>query len=139
MIVIDTNVLSELLRPAPEPTVLAWVAAKPRSALFTTTITRAEILYGIALMPQGKRRDALLPCVQEIFDEDLAGQVLPFDSDAADSFATIASARRMAGRPISQFDAMVAAVARSRGASLATRNGKDFVDCGISLIDPWSD
>ena len=114
------------------------IASKPRSALFTTTITRAEILYGIALMPEGKRRDALLPCVQEIFDMDFAGQVLPFDSDAADCFATIASARRMAGRPISQFDAMVAAVARSRGASLATRNGKDFVDCGISLIDPWS-
>jgi predicted nucleic acid-binding protein len=138
VIVVDTNVLSELLRPAPEPNVVAWVASKPRSALFTTTITRAEILYGIALMPEGRRRDALRPCVQEIFDEDFAGQVLPFDSDAADFFATIASARRMAGRPISQFDAMVAAVARSRGASLATRHGKDFVDCGVSLVDPWS-
>jgi predicted nucleic acid-binding protein len=119
VIVIVTNVLSELLSPAPEPNVVAWVASKPRSALFTTTITRAEILHGIALMPEGKRRDALLPSVREIFDEDFSGQVLPFDSDAADCFATIASACR--------FDAMVAAVARSRGASLATRNGKDLV------------
>ena len=138
MIVVDTNVLSEVLRPAPEPRVLAWLTTKPRSALFTTSITRAEILYGVRLMPEGRRRDALVEAVQAIFDEDFAGQVLSFDNDAADCYAEIAAGRRSAGRPISQFDAMIAAVARSRGATLASRNGKDFVDCGVTLIDPWS-
>jgi predicted nucleic acid-binding protein len=138
VIVVDTNVLSELLRPAPEPQVLAWLKTRPRSALFTTSITRAEILYGVRLMPEGRRRDCLIDAVQAIFDEDFAGQVLSFDNDAADCYAEIAAARRSGGRPISQLDAMIAAVARSRGAALASRNGKDFVDCGVTLIDPWS-
>jgi toxin FitB len=138
VIVVDTNVLSELLRPAPEPQVLAWLSSWPRSALFTTTITRAEILYGVRLMPEGRRRDVLVPAVQAVFAEDFAGQVLSFDNDAADCYAEIAATRRSAGRPISQFDAMIAAVTRSRGATLASRNGKDFVDCGVPLIDPWS-
>ena len=138
MIILDTNVLSELLRPRPEPAVVHWVASKPQSILFTTTITRAEVRYGIALMPEGKRKNALFSSIEKIFDEDFAGQVISFDNDAADCFAAIASARRGAGRPISHFDAMVAAITRSRGASLATRHGKDFVDCDVSLIDPWS-
>lgn len=138
MIVVDTNVLSEMLRPAPEPRVLAWLAIWPRSALFTTTITRAEILYAVRLMPEGRRRNVLLDAVQAIFDDDFAGQVLSFDNDAADCYPQIAAAHRSAGRPISQFDAMIAAVTRSLGATLASRNGMDFVDCGVPLIDPWS-
>ena len=138
MIVLDTNVLSEVLRPAPEARVLAWLGSWPRSALFTTTVTRGEIFYGVRLLPEGRRRDALLRAVRGMFDEDFAGQVLPFDGDAADWYAEIAAARKLGGRPISQFDAMIAAVARSRGATLASRNVKDFVDCGVRLIDPWS-
>lgn len=138
MIVLDTNVLSELLRPAPNAAVLAWLADQPRAALFTTTVIRAEILYGVRLLPEGARKQALLGATRAIFDEDFAGQVLSFDSDAADAYAEIAASRRSAGKPISQFDAMIAAVARSRGASLATRNVKDFVGCGIEVIDPWS-
>ncbi|MBD5801953.1 Toxin FitB [Azoarcus sp. Aa7] len=137
MIVLDTNVLSELLRPVPDAGVVSWLAAQPRSALFTTTVTRAEIFYGVRVLPEGGRRQALLAAAQAIFDEDLAGQVLSFDNDAADAYAEIAASRRSAGKPISQFDAMIAAAARSRGASLATRNVKDFVDCGIEVIDPW--
>ncbi|MCC4113822.1 type II toxin-antitoxin system VapC family toxin [Aromatoleum toluclasticum] len=138
MIVLDTNVLSELLRPAPDGRVLAWLGAQPRSALFTTTVIRAEILYGVGVLPEGARKQALLSATRAIFDEDFAGQVLSFDNDAADAYAQIAASRRARGKPISQFDAMIAAVARSRGAILATRNVKDFVDCGIDVIDPWS-
>ncbi len=137
MIVLDTNVLSELLRPAPEPRVLAWISSRPRAALFTTSITRGEIFYGIHLMSEGRRRQALFQAFMAIFDQDFAGQMLNFDSDAADCYARIAAGRRIAGRPIAQFDAMIAAVARSRGALLATRNRKDFLDCGVDIIDPW--
>lgn len=137
MIILDTNVLSEILRPAPDSHVVAWLASQPRAALFTTSVTRGEILYGIRLLPNGRRRETLWKAVSSIFNEDMAGQVLNFDNDAADAYAEIAVDRKSQGKPISQFDAMIAAMARSRRASLATRNIKDFVDCGVDLIDPW--
>ncbi|OLP59616.1 plasmid stabilization protein [Xaviernesmea oryzae] len=138
MIVMDTNVLSEVLRPAPEPSVLSWMAAQPRTALFTTTVTRAELLYGANLLPDGRRKATLLRAVSSIFTVDMARQVLSFDNEAADAYADIAAARQISGRPISQFDAMIAAICRSRGARLATRNTRDFVECGIDLINPWT-
>lgn len=138
MIVLDTNVLSEILRPVPEPRVVEWLERQARTSLFTTTVTRGELFYGVRLLPDGQRRRGLLEALQAIFDEDFAGQVLNFDSEAADHFASIAAARRMLGRPISQFDAMIAATAGSRGAALATRNVRDFTECGVELIDPWS-
>ena len=138
MIVLDTNVLSEVLRPVPEPSVLDWLANQPRASLFTTTVTRGEILYGIRLLSDGKRRRGLWAAAKKIFDEDFADQVLSFDSDAADMYAENAASRRTAGKPISQFDAMIVAMARSRGANLATRNVKDFEDCGVDVINPWT-
>jgi predicted nucleic acid-binding protein len=138
MIVLDTNVLSETLRPAPDAQALTWLAAQPRPALFTTTVTRGELLYSLRLLPEGQRKVSLLDAVQAIFDQDLAGQILSFDSAAADAYAAIAASRRAAGKPISQFDAMIAGIAQSRGATLATRNLKDFAGCGIELINPWS-
>lgn len=138
MIVLDTNVLSETLRSAPDPRVMDWFAAQWRAALFTTTLTRAEILYGVGRMPDGSRKQALATAITAIFEEDFAGRLLHFDSDAADVYAEIAVSRENVGRPISQFNAMIAAVARSRGATLATRNVKDFIDCGIAVIDPWA-
>jgi toxin FitB len=138
MIVLDTNVLSETLRPIPEPSVLEWLANQPRASLFTTTVTRGEILYGIQLLSDGKRRRGLWDAAKKIFDEDFADQVLSFDSDSADMYAEISASRRTAGKPISQFDAMIVAMARSRGASLATRNVKDFEDCGVDVINPWT-
>jgi len=138
MIVLDTNVLSEALRPVPEPSVLDWLANRPRASLFITTITRGEILYGIRLLADGKRRRGLWDVAKKIFDADFADQVLSFDSDAADMYADIAASRRTAGKPISQFDAMIVAMARSRGASLAARNVKDFEDCGVDVINPWT-
>lgn len=122
----------------PEPSVLRWINKQPPARLFTTTITQGEVLYGIRVLADGRRRSRLWDAARQIFAEDFAGQVLSFDADAADMYAEIASSRRSAGRPISQFDAMIAAIARSRGASLATRNTKDFFDCGIEVIDPWA-
>lgn len=138
MIILDTNVISEILRPVPDARVVAWLEAQPRTALFTTTVTQGELLYGVRLLPEGQRRVALLQAVLAIFSADLAGQVLNFDGEAADAYAEIAAERRALGRPVSQFDAMIAGIARSRGASLATRNVRDFSDCGINVIDPWN-
>jgi predicted nucleic acid-binding protein len=137
MIVLDTNVLSELLAPSPSPAVVAWLAAQPAAAVFTTAVTEAEILYGLALLPDGRRRQALETAVRPIFSEDLAGRVLAFDREAAGSYAVIAARRRSIGRPISQFDAQIAAIAVSRGASIATRNVADFAETGALVINPW--
>lgn len=137
MILLDTNVLSELLRPSPSQMVLDWISKQPRASLFTSAIVRAEILYGIRLLPEGRRKAGLEDAALAIFKDEFAGQVLSFDVDAADAYAEIGAARRYTGKPISQFDAMIAGIARSRGAILATRNVKDFEECGIEVIDPW--
>ena len=138
MIILDTNVLSEVMRPVPTAEVLHWLARHPASSLFTTTITQAEILYGLELLPKGKRRAALQFAVDAMFEEDFADRILPFDSDAARVFPQIAASRRASGRPITQWDAQIAAIARSRGAALATRNIGDFEHCGISVLNPWN-
>ena len=137
MIVLDTTVLSEPLRPTPSAKVLDWMRSQPKTALFTTTMTEAELLYGVALLPQGKRRDLLEAIVGRIFAVHLAGRILPFDSAAARDYADIAAARRHSGRPMSEPDARIAAIARSRGAELATRNVADFAGCELEGINPW--
>jgi len=137
MIVLDTNVLSEIMRPRPSPAVLQWVAAQEPLSVFTTTITRAEILYGIEILPPGKRRTALRAAVESMLAEEFGSRILPFDEDAAHAFATIASRRQTLGSPISQFDAMIAGIASSRHAAVATRNVRDFQDCGIPVVDPF--
>jgi predicted nucleic acid-binding protein len=137
MIVLDTNVLSEPLRPTPSAKVLEWMRSQPNTMLFTTTITEAELLYGIALLPQGQRRRSLESVVGRIFAVHLAGRVLPFDSAAARDYAHIAAARRRSGRPMSEPDARIAAIARSRGAELATRNVADFAGCELEVVNPW--
>ncbi len=136
MILLDTNVLSELMRPAPDPAVEQWLAAQPDASVFISAITEAELRYGAALLPSGKRSAALTAEIEGMLEEDFGGRILPFDSLAAQAFATLAAERRQAGKPISQADAQIAAVARSRGASLATRNAPDFQDCGIEVINP---
>ena len=138
MLILDTNVLSEVLRPIPEPAVLEWLEAQPRSQLFTTAITRAEILYGVALLAKSPRRQKLPEALLAIFDVDLADKILPFDATAADLYADIAAKRKAVGKPISQLDAMIAAISRTHQARLATRNTKDFSHCDIGLIDPWN-
>jgi predicted nucleic acid-binding protein len=137
MIILDTNVLSELMRSEPSPSVLAWVARQPPAELCTTSITHAEILYGIELLTKSKRREGLLEAAEAMFAEDLAGCIFGFESDAARVFSKIAARRRAAGRPISHADAQIAAIARVRGAKLATRNVGDFEACGLDVVDPW--
>lgn len=138
MVIVDTNVLSELLAPAPSPAVGDWLAAQAPASVFTTAITKAEILYGIALLPAGRRRDALEAAIKPIFSEDFAGRILPFDADAAEHYAVLAAHRRSLGRPISQFDAQIAAIALAHGARVATRNVADFEETGVVLLNPWS-
>lgn len=138
MIILDTNVLSEALKPAPDERVAQWMSGIASSTLYTTSICRAELLYGARILPEGQRRERLLASIESIFAITLAGRVLSFDETAADAFALIVAERRSAGRPMSQLDAMIAAIARSRSAALATRNSKDFQGCGIELIDPFT-
>ena len=137
MIILDTNVISELMRPRPAPDVVAWIAAQAGTELLTTSISEAEIFYGIELLARGKRREQLLKAAEAIFTEDLSGRVLGFDSDAARAFARIGAQRRALGRPISQADAQIAAIALVRRAKLATRDVTDFLDCGVEVVDPW--
>ena len=137
MIVLDTNVLSELMKAEPAENVVAWVGEQPASSLFVTAINQAEILYGIALLPDGRRRSAFAAAATAMFEEDFGARILAFGSDAAEAYADIAAVRRRQGRPISQFDAQIAAIARSTGAALATRNVADFEGCDVTLVDPW--
>jgi len=137
MIIVDTNVVSELLRPAPEPRVELWLSSQNGLTIFLTAISEAELRYGVAIMGNGKRRAGLADAVDRILREDLAGRILPFDSEAARSYADIAAARRATGRPIAQADCQTAAIARAHAAVVATRNTPDFEGCDIDLINPW--
>jgi predicted nucleic acid-binding protein len=137
MILLDTNVLSELMRPAPSAAVESWIGRQPVASIFISAITEAELRYGVALLSEGRRQVQLLAKIEAMLAEDFAGRILPFDSPAASAYADIAVTRRRSGRPISQADAQIAAIASSRGASLATRNMDDFLDCGIDVVDPW--
>ena len=138
MIVLDTNVLSEEIRPSPSPNVLRWFEAQAPVSVFTTAVSQAEMLYGLELLPIGRRRSALQVAIEKVFSEEFAGRILPFDQDAARAFAKIVARRDALGRPISQFDGMIAAIALSRRAALATRNTADFRDCGLKIVDPWA-
>jgi predicted nucleic acid-binding protein len=135
--ILDTNVISEPMHASPSATVLAWWARQQPGALFITTVTVAEILYGIELLPHGKRRAALLAGAERMFGKVLAGHILPFDEGAARAFPEIAVRRRAQGKPIADLDAQIAAIAHSRGAVLATRNAADFEGCGVRLANPW--
>jgi toxin FitB len=137
MIVLDTNVVSELLKPAPAKSVLTWLDIQPRAAVYITAITQAEVLYGIERLPKGKRRTRLHEDVENLLAEEFQGRILPFHMESAPLFAVISNNRMALGRPISQFDAMIAAIARSQHAAVATRNTKDFEHCGVRLINPW--
>lgn len=137
MIVLDTNVVSELMNPQGSQTVKSWADSQPRESLFTTTITQAEILYGIAILPEGNRKQRLQDAAHVVFNEEFLNQLLLFDSESAEHFASIAADRKGQGKPISQFDAQIAAICRSHQATLATRNTDDFAECGIDIINPW--
>ncbi len=138
MYVIDTNVASELMRPVPAAAVAAWVAAQNASGLVLTSISEAELLYGVAIVPAGRRRNELEAAMTRWLEVGFSGRILPFDSTAARHYADIASGRHQAGRPIGEADCQIAAICRSRGAALVTRNIRDFRDTGIEMINPWT-
>lgn len=137
MTIVDTNVISELLRPEPDPQVAAWTRLQPRGELFTTSINEGELRYGIAILPTGKRRAQLAGMADEFLIAVFAGRILAFDRAAAAGFSEIGARRRQAGHPITPLDCQIAAIARSHGAALATRNTRDFRDCGVRVINPW--
>lgn len=137
MIILDTNVVSEPMKPAPAPGVHAWAKKRIPTELFTTSISEAEIFYGIELLRPGKRREALTASAEAMFAEEFAGRVIGFESRAARKFSRILAQRRAIGRPMSYADAQIAAIAQLFSATVATRNVADFRDCGVNVVDPW--
>lgn len=136
MIIVDTNVVSELMRPSPSERVREWVRGQPARETFTSAVTVAEVLYGIERLPGGRRREELRSAAIEVFD-GFADQVLAFDVAAAEQYALVVSHRERLGMPIEGFDAQIAAICRVREAALATRNVTDFQETGIKVINPW--
>ena len=134
---LDTNVVSELLRPSADSAVLDWLATQPAESFFISVITQAELVSGARALPAGRRRKSLESALEAIFMETLKGRIVPFDSTTVDAYADIFNKRRASGRPTSQFDAQIGATARTRKYRLATRNTKDFSDCGVTLVNPW--
>ena len=135
---LDTNVVSELIRKAPDPAVEAWVAGHPLEKLFFSAVGEAELRYGAAILPAGRRRESLVSEIEAMLRDAFEERVLPFDSDAARVYAEIAVMRRSAGRPVPPADCQIAAIARSRDMAVATRNVRDFEDMDIEVIDPWT-
>lgn len=137
-VLLDTNVLSELMRRQPDAKVLAWFKQHPDAVYVISAITRAEILLGVALLPAGKRRDDLANAAERMFQEEFSGRCLPFDERATDEYAALVAARTRSGQPISTEDAQIAAIALTNGLPLVTRNMKDFTHiAGLVLLSPW--
>ena len=139
MLVFDTNVLSELMRPAPNTAIASWVAERATSTLHLTAVSEAELCYGLTIMPPGRRRDGLAQGLERMLHTGFANRILPFDSAAASAYAEIAAARRVMGRPTPEADCQLAAIAISRDMAVVTRNVLDFADVGIDVVDPWTD
>lgn len=138
MILLDTNVISELMRAEPAQTVLDWFGQYDAVDLFIPAVTEAELRTGVAILPEGQRRDRLQLAIDAMIELDFQGRVLSFDSPAAKAYAEIAPQRRAAGRPIAEADCQIAAIARATNAPIATRNVKDFDGCGVRVINPWN-
>jgi predicted nucleic acid-binding protein len=138
MILLDTNVISEMMRVRPEPSVSTWLDKYPKEELWTASIVLAELLSGIDLMPTGRKQKVLREAVEAMIAEDFQGRILDFDLRSARHYGQILATRRDLGRPIREFDAQIAAIASVHGAILATRDVNDFAACGLTIINPWS-
>lgn len=139
MILLDTNVVSELMRAEPAQIVLDWFDQHDAADLFISSVTEAELRAGVAYLPEGKRRNRLQQVIDGMIDQDFQGRVLPFDTIAARPYAQIAAQRRALGRAIAEADCQIAAIAHVSGATVATRNVKDFEGCGVAVVNPWGD
>lgn len=137
MFAIDTNVASELMRPQPMPSVAAWIAEHDAQEMYLTSVSEAELRYGVAILPAGRRRTVLEAAMSHWLDHGFRERILPFDSAAARAYAEIAVECRHAGRPIGEADCQIAAICRTRGVVLVTRNVRDFQCTGIEVVDPW--
>ena len=138
MVIVDTNVVSELMRRAPDQAVMDWFGRRSPAEIYLSAISAAELRRGVAILPKGKRQADLMRAIEAMLAIDFAGRILPFDSDAAAEFAAIYVGRKDLGRPISFADCQIAAIARSRNAGLVTRNTGDFEGCGVALTNPWT-
>jgi predicted nucleic acid-binding protein len=139
MFLVDTNILSAIVSPNLPPPINAWMAGTPQRFIYTATICQAEMLGGIAVLPDGRRRRQLAIAARTMFDDYFASRIWPFDVDAAEAYAEIFAARRRGGRHVEPPDLMIAAIALARGASVVTRNVSDFDGCGVTVIDPWNE
>ncbi len=137
-VLLDSNVVSELIRKARDPAVATWVAGLPLEDLFFSAVGEAELRYGVAILPAGRRREMLLADIEGMLRDAFGERVLPFDRAAACEYADIAAARRAVGRPVAPADCQIAAIARARGMSVATRNVRDFDDIGVDIVNPWT-
>ena len=135
---LDTNVVSELIRKSPAPAVAAWVSDQPLENLFFSAVSEAELRYGAAILPAGRRRDILFFKIDAMLRDAFEDRILPFDTDAARAYGSLAALRRRAGRPVASADCQIAAIAASRGMSVVTRNVRDFDGMGIGVVDPWA-
>ncbi len=136
MILLDTNVLSALMRREPEPAVLNWLDCQPIETIWTTSISVFEIVMGIRLLEPGQRQTELEQAFESLIDDDMDGRVQPFDRACSAEAGRIAAARRRIGRPVEFRDVQIAGIAGARGATLATRNTRHFTGLGLDLIDP---
>ncbi len=139
MIILDTNIISEIMRPAAEERVMAWLRKQPLKLLATTAVTVAEIRYGLGRLPEGQRRRNLEERFRSFLTRGFYDRIMAFDAAAAEAYSLIVVARERAGRPIDAFDAMIAAIARMNGASVATRDVSGFEGCGVDIINPWDE
>ena len=137
MIILDTNVVAELMKASPAGEVVSWMNDQEASALFLTTITLGEIGYGLEILPQGKRRLQLEQGFERVIAEAFTGRILAFDEEAARLYGVLMGRRKAIGRPLSILDGQIASIARARGYGVATRNVRDFVECGVDILNPF--
>ncbi len=137
MIIVDTNVVAEMMKPSPDPAVVSWLNDQESAALFLTTITIGEIGYGLEILPQGKRRLHLEQGFERILAEAFTGRILVFDEEAARHYGVVMGKRKALGRPLSVQDGQIASIARAKGFTVATRNVRDFVECGVEIVNPF--
>jgi predicted nucleic acid-binding protein len=138
MIVLDTNVLSALIKDRPDPVIQRWLDGQPELSIWTTTISIFEIRYGLGIMPAGRRQSQMLEAFERAIEEKLERRILSFDATAAEQAASLMASRKIAGRPIDLRDTMIAGIALAQRATLATRNVRHFADVDAVVVDPWN-